>query len=72
MTMLRTRKQRKMITAVWENRSAWRALRPMRSPTSSFRVEASLEKILALPPDKVTEVEDFVDFLTLPAYELFD
>ena len=29
----------------------------------NLQQQALLEKILKLPPDKVTEVEDFVDFL---------
>ncbi len=31
--------------------------------------QALLEKILKLPPDKVTEVEDFVDFLLTRAQD---
>jgi hypothetical protein len=34
------------------------------------QAEALLAKIRALPPDKITEVEDFVDFLHLRSEEL--
>ena len=34
------------------------------------RAEDLLDKIRALPPDKITEVEDFVDFLRMKSDEL--
>lgn len=32
-------------------------------PTDTSQVEILMEKIRVLPPDKLVEVEDFVDFL---------
>jgi hypothetical protein len=37
---------------------------------SAAQEEELLEKIRALPPDKITEVEDFVDFLRMKSDEL--